>query len=51
MSNNLIDEIYDYGLRNGGNGGKVIGAGGGGFILFQSSDTQKLKLCSKELSS
>ena len=48
MSNNLIDEIYDYGLRNGGNGGKVIGAGGGGFILFQSSDTQKLKTMLKK---
>ena len=50
MSNNQIDEIYNYGLRNGGNGGKVIGAGGGGFILFQSSDTQKLKTMLKKKS-
>lgn len=43
MSNKLIDDIYEYGLNNGANGGKVIGAGGGGFILFQSDAGQDLK--------
>ena len=35
MSNNKIDDLYEFGLKNGSNGGKIIGAGGGGFILFQ----------------
>ena len=34
MSNPRIDEWYDYAMKNGALGGKLIGAGGGGFILF-----------------
>ena len=34
ISNTLIDEIYDTALKNGALGGKILGAGGGGFILF-----------------
>lgn len=34
VSNSAIDEIYETGLRHGASGGKIIGAGGGGFILF-----------------
>ena len=34
VSNKHIDEIYDAGLGNGALGGKLLGAGGGGFILF-----------------
>jgi D-glycero-alpha-D-manno-heptose-7-phosphate kinase len=29
-----IDEIYEQGLKNGAIGGKLLGAGGGGFMLF-----------------
>lgn len=29
-----IDEIYDAGIASGASGGKLLGAGGGGFILF-----------------
>ena len=29
-----IDDIYELGLKNGAIGGKLLGAGGGGFILF-----------------
>ena len=36
ISNSLIDEIYDTGIKNGALGGKILGAGGGGFILFYS---------------
>jgi D-glycero-alpha-D-manno-heptose-7-phosphate kinase len=43
MSNRDIDDIYDYGIKNGSNGGKVIGAGGGGFILFQTDNPKNLK--------
>ena len=34
MSNSFINDAYDLALKNGANGGKLIGAGGGGFILF-----------------
>jgi D-glycero-alpha-D-manno-heptose-7-phosphate kinase len=34
ISNSTIDELYDAAIRSGAIGGKVLGAGGGGFILF-----------------
>ena len=34
ISDSEIDEIYERGLKAGASGGKVLGAGGGGFILF-----------------
>ena len=34
ISNNHIDEIYELGKKNGAIGGKLLGAGGGGFMLF-----------------
>lgn len=34
ISNASIDEIYETGLRAGATGGKLLGAGGGGFMLF-----------------
>jgi D-glycero-alpha-D-manno-heptose-7-phosphate kinase len=34
ISNSNIDELYEEGLRNGAIGGKLLGAGGGGYILF-----------------
>lgn len=34
VSSNEIDEIYLKGIKNGAIGGKILGAGGGGFILF-----------------
>lgn len=34
ISNARIDEIYDAGLSAGAIGGKLLGAGGGGFMLF-----------------
>lgn len=34
ISNPRIDELYDLAMRHGALGGKVTGAGGGGFILF-----------------
>ena len=43
MSNPQIDEWYAYALKNGALGGKLIGAGGGGFLLFYSKDKMKLR--------
>lgn len=34
ISNPKIDEIYQVGIKNGALGGKLLGAGGGGFMLF-----------------
>jgi len=34
ISNPEIDQIYETGLRAGAVGGKLLGAGGGGFMLF-----------------
>jgi len=34
ITNSTIDEIYETGMRAGALGGKLLGAGGGGFILF-----------------
>jgi D-glycero-alpha-D-manno-heptose-7-phosphate kinase len=34
ISNQLIDEIYQEAIRKGASGGKVSGAGGGGFMFF-----------------
>lgn len=43
MSNSKIDEWYDLALNNGAVGGKVIGAGGGGFLMFYAKDKVKLR--------
>lgn len=43
MTNQKIDEWYDFALRNGAIGGKVVGAGGGGFLMFLASDRSKLR--------
>jgi D-glycero-alpha-D-manno-heptose-7-phosphate kinase len=34
ISNTLIDDIYNKGIGAGALGGKLLGAGGGGFVLF-----------------
>jgi D-glycero-alpha-D-manno-heptose-7-phosphate kinase len=44
MSNDKINEYYDIALRNGAIGGKLVGAGGGGFLLFYSEPDKKRQL-------
>lgn len=34
VSTDTIDELYEVGKRHGAYGGKILGAGGGGFLLF-----------------
>lgn len=34
ISNPYVDELYDKGIAAGALGGKLLGAGGAGFILF-----------------
>lgn len=43
MSNPDIDEWYEYAMKNGALGGKLIGAGGGGFLMFYANDKVKLR--------
>ena len=43
MSNSQIDEWYDLGMKNGATGGKLVGAGGGGFLLFYANDRNRLR--------
>lgn len=43
MSNSKIDEWYELGLKNGAVGGKLVGAGGGGFLMFYAADRNKLR--------
>ena len=40
ISNPMIDDIYDTALRNGAIGGKLLGAGGGGFMVFFAQKEQ-----------
>jgi D-glycero-alpha-D-manno-heptose-7-phosphate kinase len=43
MSNPHIDEWYALGLRHGALGGKLVGAGGGGFLMFYAEDHRRLR--------
>jgi D-glycero-alpha-D-manno-heptose-7-phosphate kinase len=43
MSNHQIDEWYKLGIKNGAIGGKLVGAGGGGFLMFCANDRNKLR--------
>lgn len=43
MSNPRIDEWYELGRKNGALGGKLVGAGGGGFLLFYAEDHRRLR--------
>ena len=39
-----IDEIYNAALTNGATGGKLLGAGGGGFILLYADKSKHAKI-------
>jgi D-glycero-alpha-D-manno-heptose-7-phosphate kinase len=43
MSNEDVDRWYDVATANGALGGKLVGAGGGGFLLFYASDPKALR--------
>ncbi len=43
MSNPQIDEWYELGMKNGALGGKLVGAGGGGFLMFFAEDRTRLR--------
>ena len=43
MSSDLIDDAYNLALNSGAIGGKLVGAGGGGFLLFYVNDKEKIR--------
>lgn len=48
MSNDLINDIYEVAMKKGALGGKLIGAGGGGFLLFYCRDKIKVREAMRE---
>jgi D-glycero-alpha-D-manno-heptose-7-phosphate kinase len=47
ISNNKIDKLYNFSLKNGAVGGKLLGAGGGGFLLLYVPKEKQLQLTKK----
>jgi len=43
ITNAKIDGLYELAMQNGATGGKLLGAGGGGFMLFQANDKPRLR--------
>ena len=48
MSNAQINEWYDFAMVNGAMGGKLIGAGGGGFLMFYTEQSTRLRRAMRE---
>lgn len=47
ITNNKIDQLYEFALKNGAIGGKLLGAGGGGFLLIYMAKQKQKKFLSK----
>jgi D-glycero-alpha-D-manno-heptose-7-phosphate kinase len=47
ISNSQIDDLYQTGLKSGATGGKILGAGGGGFLLFYVRPDYQIQLKEK----
>ena len=48
MSNDQINAWYELAMQNGALGGKLIGAGGGGFLMFYAKDRARLRTAMRE---
>ena len=48
MTNRQIDTWYNLAVANGATGGKLIGAGGGGFLMFYAEDKVRLRHAMRE---
>jgi D-glycero-alpha-D-manno-heptose-7-phosphate kinase len=48
MSNTRIDRYFDAAKASGALGGKLVGAGAGGFLLFYTRDTESLRMAMAE---
>lgn len=49
MTSDFIDNAYNQALRSGAVGGKLVGAGGGGFLMFYANDKEMLRSKMAEL--
>lgn len=51
VTNSQIDELYDRGRKAGALGGKILGAGGGGFIMFyvEEKDQERVRQAMSDL--
>ena len=47
LSNKKIDTLYNQAMKHGALGGKLLGAGGGGFLLMYMKNTAKKKFFKK----
>ena len=43
MTNDFIDTAYTKAMQSGAVGGKLVGAGGGGFLMFYAGDKERLR--------
>ena len=49
VSNPKIEKLYNFGINNGAIGGKLLGAGGGGYILFLTENEKNQRRLIKSL--
>jgi D-glycero-alpha-D-manno-heptose-7-phosphate kinase len=49
MTSDFIDNAYGEAMESGAVGGKLVGAGGGGFLMFYANDKEKLRMKMSEL--
>ena len=49
MTSEFIDHVYSKAIQFGAIGGKLVGAGGGGFLMFYASDKEMLRKKMSEL--
>jgi D-glycero-alpha-D-manno-heptose-7-phosphate kinase len=49
MTSDFIDNAYNQALQSGAVGGKLVGAGGGGFLMFYANDKEMLRSKMAEL--
>lgn len=49
VSNPKIEKLYNFGIKNGAIGGKLLGAGGGGYILFLTENEKNQRRLIKSL--
>jgi D-glycero-alpha-D-manno-heptose-7-phosphate kinase len=48
VTNDYIDSLYELGRSNGALGGKLVGAGGGGFLMFYAEAKERLRLAMRQ---
>jgi len=48
ITNDFIDNVYSKALQSGAIGGKLVGAGGGGFLMFYTNDKNRLRQAMNE---